>query len=162
MSLIKAQLVRLIATDTGLTQKKSAEALKVLLDALTESLRRGDSVRISGFGKFYLRNQKERRIRHPRTGKFIIAGRKNYAKFRNFKALHKAINYFDLDLDEFNRENELILQQLFEIIEYSGDYKEVQEEEDGDMWYKAAICLGFIFIALLTSEMALLYRPFLK
>jgi nucleoid DNA-binding protein len=130
MSLRKAQLVSFIATDTGLTQKKSAEALRVLLDILIESLRSGDSVKIRGFGKFHLRNQKERKIRHPITGKTITVGRKNNAKFRSFKALHKAINYFDFDLNEFNTENQLILQQLYKLIEYSGDYEEEQEEEE--------------------------------
>ena len=75
MSLRKSQFIRLIATDTGLTQKKSAEALKVLLETLTESLRNGDSVRIRGFGKFYLRKQKKRKIGHPLTGKALIVDR---------------------------------------------------------------------------------------
>ena len=76
MPLIKAQLVRSIATDTGFSQKKSFEILKVLLDSLIETLAKGDSVRIRGFGKFYLRYQKERKLRHPSTGQNIIVGPK--------------------------------------------------------------------------------------
>ena len=125
-----AQLVRLIATDTGLSQKKSSQILKVLLDSLTETLAKGDSVRIRGFGKFYLRNQKERIIRHPLTGKSIIVGPKKIPKFKCFKSLHNAINYYDFDITEFTKENQLILQQLYELIEYSGDYEEEEEEEE--------------------------------
>ena len=127
MPLIKAKLVRSIATDTGFSQKKSFEILKVLLDSLIETLAKGDSVRIRGFGKFYLRYQKERKIRHPSTGQNIIVGPKKTVKFRCFKSLHQEINYFDFLLYKFKRENEIILQQLYDLIVNSGDY---EEEED--------------------------------
>jgi DNA-binding protein HU-beta len=131
MPLRKTELARLIANDTGLTQKKSNEVLKVLMDTLTESLRRGDSVRIRGFGKLFLRNQKELKIRHPITGKSIIVGPKKIANFKSFKALQGTINYYDFDINVFNRENEVILQQLYELIENSRDYEgEMEEEKD--------------------------------
>ena len=124
MPLIKSQLVRSIASNTGFSQKKSFEILKVLLDSLIETLAKGDSVRIRGFGKFYLRYEKERKIRHPSTGQNIIVGPKKTVKFRCFKSLHQEINYFDFYLYEFKRENEIILQQLYHLIENSGYYEE--------------------------------------
>ena len=130
MPLTLTHLVRLIAKDTGLSQKKSSEILKVLLDILTETLAKSDSVRISSFGKFYLVHQKERQIRHPLTGKSIIVGPKKTVKFKCFKSLHQEINYFDFDINEFNRENEIILQQLYDLIENSGDYEEEEGDED--------------------------------
>jgi nucleoid DNA-binding protein len=105
MSLTIAQLVRLIATDTGLSQKKSSETLKVLLNTLTETLEKSDIVRIRGFGKFYLGYQKERKMRHPLTGKSIIVGPKKTVKFKCFKSLHQEINYSYCDINEFKREN---------------------------------------------------------
>jgi len=127
MSSIKTQLTRSIANDTGFSQKKSSEILKVLLDSLTEALAKGDSVRIRGFGKFYLNHQKERKIRHPLTGKSIIVGPKKTVKFRCFKSLDQEINSFNFDINEFIKENELILQQLYDLIENLGDY---EDEED--------------------------------
>ncbi len=97
------------------------------MDSLTETLAKGDSVRIRGFGKFYLRYEKERKIRHPSTGQNIIVGPKKAVKFRCFKSLHQEINYFDFYLYEFKRENEIIFQQLYDLIENSGYY---EEEED--------------------------------
>jgi len=117
MPLLKAQLVRSIAIDTGFTQKKASAILKVLLDSLTGTLAKDDSVRIKGFGKFYLRYQKERKIRNSSTGQNIIIGPKKTVRFKCFKSLHKEINYFDLY--EFKRENEIILQQLYDLIENS-------------------------------------------
>ena len=127
MSLTKVQLVRLIASDTGFTQKKSSEILKVLLHNLTQAIAKGYSVKIRGFGKFYLRYQKSRKIRHPSTGKNFLVEAKRTIKFRCFKSLHQEINYFDFDMDEFNRDNEIILRQLFDMIENSGEYEEEKE-----------------------------------
>ena len=53
MPLIKSQLVRLIASDTGLSQKKSSKMLNLLLGALTDSLAKDNNIKIAGFGKFY-------------------------------------------------------------------------------------------------------------
>lgn len=100
-SLRIGQLARLISTDTGLSLKKSSEILKVLLDTLTAASAMGDSVRIRGFGKFYLRYQKQRKIRHPLTGKSIIVEPKKIAKFQCFKSMHQEIN--DFDINEFNK-----------------------------------------------------------
>ena len=74
MPLTKTQLARLIAADTGLSQKKSAKILNVLIDILKHALASGDSVRIRGFGKFYLKYPKKRTIKHPSTGKNLIIG----------------------------------------------------------------------------------------
>jgi nucleoid DNA-binding protein len=138
MPLTKTQLARLIAADTGLSQKKSAKILNVLIDIIKHALARGDSVQIRGFGKFYLKYQKKRTIKHPSTGDNLIIGQKNIAKFRSFKVLHKEINYYDFDITKFFKENEEILKQLFDLIEYCGDYEE-QDEEKEEIWYKAAI-----------------------
>jgi nucleoid DNA-binding protein len=129
MPLRKTQLAKLIAADTGLSQKTSAEILNILFDILKHALVSGDSVQIRGFGKFYLKYQKERIIRHPSTGESLNIGEKNIAKFRSYKALHKEINYYDFAITKFAKENEVILQQLFDLIEFSGDYEEEQEED---------------------------------
>ena len=83
--------------------------------------------------KLYLKYQKRRKIRHPLTGKSIIVGPKKTVQFKCFKSLYQEINYFEFDMDEFNEENKSILQQLYDLIENSGDYEEEEgegEEED--------------------------------
>ena len=127
MPLIKSQLVRLIASDTGLSQKKSSKMLNLLLEALTDSLAKDNNIKIAGFGKLYLRYQKERKIRHPSTGRNVIVGPKKTVKFKCFKNLRHEINYLDYDLNKFNRVNESILQQLFNLIEKTTDYEEEEE-----------------------------------
>ena len=96
---------------------------------MTSTLANGDSIPIRGFGKFYVSDQKERRIRHSLTGQIIIVGPKRAVKFRSFKFLREEINDLGFDFDEFKRQNKIILQLLYDLIENSGDYEEEEEEE---------------------------------
>ena len=125
MPLTTVQLVKSIATDTGLSQKKSSEILKTLLNSLTDTLSNGGSVRIRGFGKLFLEHRKERKIRHPSTGQSIVIGPQKTVKFKCFKSLHQEINCYDLD--EFKRENEFILQRLYDLLENSWEYEEGED-----------------------------------
>ncbi len=126
MSLTKAQLVKKISSDTGYTQKKSSETLTAMLNIFTAALARGDSISIRGFGKFYSIKQKKKKIRHPSTGQLISSRQKRIIRFKHFKSLRKEINGFEFDLEEFERQNKIILRQLFDLIEKAKDY--VEEE----------------------------------
>jgi len=129
MSLTKTQLIKNIASDTGLIQKKSREILTVMLDIFIAALAIGDIISIRGFGKFYSINQKERKIRHPLTGQIMTVGPRRTIKFKSFKFLREEINDYEFDFDEFRRQNMIILQQLYDLIENSGDYGEDEEED---------------------------------
>ena len=126
MSLTKTQLIKAIASETGFSQKKTSEIYSVLINILTAKLASGDIISISGFGKFYTRNQTKRKIRHPQTGEVIKIGPKRTVKFKFFR---KEINGFELDFDEFKRQNKKILQQLYDLIENSGDCDDEEEED---------------------------------
>lgn len=130
MLLTKTKLIRFIAADTGFSQKKASKIFAVFMDILASTLAGGDSISISGFGKFYVTDQKERKIRHPLTGKIIIVGPKRSVKFKSFKFLREEINDFEFDFDAFKGQNKIILQQLYDLIENSGDYEEEKEEEE--------------------------------
>ena len=129
MSLTKTQLIKAIASETGFSQKKTSEIYSVLINILTAKLANGDNISISGFGKFYARNHTKRKIRHPQTGEVIKIGPKRTVKFKSFKFFLKEINGFELDFDEFKRQNKKILQQLYDLIENSGDYDDEEEED---------------------------------
>lgn len=129
MSLTKAKLIQFISSDTGFSQRKASKIFSVLLDIVTTTLANGDCIPIRGFGKFFVINQKERKIRHPSTGQIIIVGPKRAAKFKSFKFLHGEINDFGFVFNEFKRQNKIILQQLYSLIENSGDYEEEMEED---------------------------------
>lgn len=124
MTLTKAQLIKTIASETGFSQRKISEIYSVLINILTAKLANGDIISISGFGKFYVINQTKRKIRHPETGEVIKIGPKRTVKFKSFKFLRQESNDFGFDFDEFKRQNRIILQQLYDLIENSNDYEE--------------------------------------
>ena len=124
MSLTKAELVKKISSDTGYTQKKSSEILTVILDIITTTLAKGDSISIRGFGKFHSIKMRPRKIRHPSTGQLILSRKKRIVRFKHFKSLRKEINGIEFHLEEFERQNRIILRQLFALIESAEDYVE--------------------------------------
>jgi len=129
MSLTKTQLIKAIASETRLSQKKASEIYSVLMDILTARLLKGDIISIRGFGKFYVSNQTERKIRHPQTGEVIKIGPKKSVKFKPFKFSRDESNDFGFDFEEFKRQNRIILQQLYDLIESSSDYEEADEKD---------------------------------
>ena len=129
MSLTKTQLIKAIASETGFSQKKASEIYSVLMDILTATLANGDIISIRGFGKFYVSEQKERKIRHLLTDQVIKIRPKRTVKFKSFKLLREESNDFVFDFDEFKRQNRIILQLLYDLIENSIDYDEEGEED---------------------------------
>lgn len=58
----KAELTALIAEKTGLTKKSSEEALKAVIESITEALVKGDKVQIVGFGSFEVKSRAEHTV----------------------------------------------------------------------------------------------------
>jgi DNA-binding protein HU-beta len=68
----KAEFVELIANDDRIESKKQAgEAVEAVLDGITKTLARGDSVNFTGFGKFHVAERGARQGVNPRTGERI-------------------------------------------------------------------------------------------
>jgi len=72
MALTKAHLIEAIAEQNGFTRNKSTETVETLLEIIKSSLSSGDDVLISGFGKFCVKEKRERRGRNPATGEDLI------------------------------------------------------------------------------------------
>ncbi len=92
MTLRKAQIVDRIREETGMTRNESFETVESLLDFIKRTLESGEDVLISGFGKFCVRQKRERNGRNPATGdKLIIAPRK-VVRFQHSRKLREKIN----------------------------------------------------------------------
>jgi integration host factor subunit alpha len=92
-TLTKAHIIDEVVERNGFTRKKSIETVEILLELIKQSLESGDDVLISGFGKFCVKNKKQRRGRNPATGKDMIIGRRKVVTFvweqaRNLKLVH--------------------------------------------------------------------------
>lgn len=88
----KQELVSAIAEKAGLTKADSEKALNGMMEAVKESLTKGGSVQLIGFGTFSISERAARTGRNPQTGKEIKIAAKKVAKFKPGKALDEAIN----------------------------------------------------------------------
>ncbi|MFT6332422.1 MAG: DNA-binding protein HU-beta [Lentimonas sp.] len=88
----KTDLIKEIATITGLSQKDSGSALEATLKVITKSLKKKDSVTLIGFGTFKTVKTAARKGRNPQTGKEIQIKASNRIKFTAGKALKEAVN----------------------------------------------------------------------
>ena len=68
MTLAKAQVVGSVSEKLGFTRRRSIETVEILLEIMKKTLESGDDVLISGFGKFCVKDKRERRGRNPATG----------------------------------------------------------------------------------------------
>ena len=71
MTLTKSHLIDAIAEQNGFTKIKSSETIENILEIIKSTLASGDDVLISGFGKFCVKDKRERRGRNPATGERI-------------------------------------------------------------------------------------------
>ena len=92
MTLTKVHLVDSIAEQNGFTKKQSSEAVETILELIKSSLESGEDVLISGFGKFCVKNKRERRGRNPSTGGDMLLRSKKVVAFRCSGILRKKIN----------------------------------------------------------------------
>jgi nucleoid DNA-binding protein len=87
----KQEIVAKIAKDTGITKTSAAAALHSIIDGITKSLKKGDSVAFVGFGTFKTANRKARTARNPQTGAAIKVPKRRVPRFSAGKALKQAV-----------------------------------------------------------------------
>jgi DNA-binding protein HU-beta len=87
----KAELISAIAADSGLSKKDSEKALTAMIDAVTESLVKGEKVQLVGFGIFDVKNRAARTGRNPKTKEAINIPATRTPQFKAGKALRDAV-----------------------------------------------------------------------
>jgi DNA-binding protein HU-beta len=88
----KSQLIEAVASDSGLTKTDSARAIESLLDTVTRTLRKGDEVNITGFGKFSVIKRAARQGVNPRTGERVRIKASKAPKFSAGASLKQAVS----------------------------------------------------------------------
>ncbi|MBV8358074.1 MAG: integration host factor subunit alpha [Deltaproteobacteria bacterium] len=78
----KTDLVEVIYERVGLSRREAAEAVDSVLEIIKDSLRRGEKVKISGFGSFVVSQKRARRGRNPQTGAPLIIGSRCVLSFK--------------------------------------------------------------------------------
>lgn len=88
----KNDLIGVVADKAGLTKADAALAVDAVFDAVTASLKKGEEVRLVGFGTFAVSKRKASIGRNPATGAEIKIPASNQAKFKPGKGLKDSIN----------------------------------------------------------------------
>ena len=91
MALTKNDIVTSIH-DLGFTKKKSVEIIESLLEIIKSSLEKNEDVLISGFGKFCVKQKKQRRGRNPATGDDLMLKERKVVTFKCSGKLRDKIN----------------------------------------------------------------------
>ena len=92
MALTKIQIVDSVSDQIGFTQRHSFEIIETLLEIIKRTLESGEDVLISNFGKFCVKEKRERKGRNPATGQDMILKPKKVVTFKCSDTLRKKIN----------------------------------------------------------------------
>ncbi len=88
----KAELIDAVATAADMSRADATKAVDAVIDTITETLRKGDSVTLVGFGTFEVRARAARTGRNPQTGETIQIKASNTPAFKAGKAFKDAVN----------------------------------------------------------------------
>ena len=87
----KQDLIGQVADRAGLSRADSAKAIETMLEVVTSALKRGDEVRLVGFGNFSVTRRKASVGRNPRTGAPMQIKASSQPKFRPGRILKEAV-----------------------------------------------------------------------
>ena len=92
MALTKKDIVEQVQSGLGFQLKKSVEITETLLEIIKASLEAGDDVLVSGFGKFCVKDKRERKGRNPATGEDAILRARHVVTFKYSRTLRDKVN----------------------------------------------------------------------
>lgn len=87
----RTDLVRQVARQTGLSQRRVAAVLRASEGCIQQALSDGQTVTLAGFGSYYTREQLEGTIRSARTGRAVRVPAHRVAAFRVGAVLRRAV-----------------------------------------------------------------------
>ncbi len=88
----RAQLSEAVYQEVGLSRNESAALVETVLDEIADALARGETVKISSFGSFGVRQKGERIGRNPKTGDEVPIEPRQVLVFRASHVLKDQIN----------------------------------------------------------------------
>ena len=91
-TITRAQLGESVYQEVGLSRNESADLLESVLNLVSDSLSRGETVKISSFGSFSVRQKGQRIGRNPKTGQEVPILPRKVLVFRPSQVLKNRIN----------------------------------------------------------------------
>ncbi|MEO0729897.1 MAG: integration host factor subunit alpha [Pseudomonadota bacterium] len=91
-TLTRADLADAIVNKVGLPRNESQEMVETILSQISTALEKGESVKLSSFGSFGIRQKSERMGRNPKTGKEVPITPRKVLVFRPSALMKQRIN----------------------------------------------------------------------
>lgn len=91
-TITRAQLSEAVYQEVGLSRNESAELLEAVLNHVSDALAKGETVKISSFGSFSVRQKGQRIGRNPKTGEEVPILPRKVLVFRPSQVLKNRIN----------------------------------------------------------------------
>ena len=91
-TLTRADLAEAVFQKVGLPRNESAELVELVLREIVASLERGDTVKLSSFGSFGIRDKGQRIGRNPKTGQEVPITPRRVLVFRASNIMKQRIN----------------------------------------------------------------------
>ena len=88
----RAQLAEAVYQEVGLSRNDSAQLVDVILEEISQSLIKGDMVKLSSFGSFQVRSKAQRIGRNPKTGEEVPILPRRVLVFRASHVLKDKVN----------------------------------------------------------------------
>ena len=88
----KSEMIDAIAEGADISKAAAGRALDAMVEAVTDTLKKGETVNLIGFGTFEVRDRKARTGRNPQTGATINIPAAKSPAFKAGKALKDAVN----------------------------------------------------------------------
>jgi integration host factor subunit alpha len=93
----RADLCEAVYRRVGLSRTESAALVELVLDEITDSIVRGEAVKLSSFGSFIVRSKGQRVGRNPKTGEEVPISPRRVMVFKPSNVLKQKINAGMLD-----------------------------------------------------------------
>jgi len=91
-TMTKADIVERVYEKIGFSKKEASELVEMVFGSLKDKLVKGEKVKISGFGKFEVREKKSRIGRNPQTGDRITISARRVLNFSPSQVLKAMLN----------------------------------------------------------------------
>ncbi|MGR9051750.1 MAG: integration host factor subunit alpha [Gammaproteobacteria bacterium] len=94
MALTKADFAERLFEEIGLNKREAKEMVELFFEEIKGSLENGEQVKLSGFGKFELRDKSSRPGRNPKTGEEIPITARRVVTFRSGQKLKARVEAY--------------------------------------------------------------------
>lgn len=93
MALTKEKIIANVFDEVGLSKNQSRQVVEDMLDLVKSTLSKGESLLVSGFGKFVVKQKRSRRGRNPQTKADLLLRARKVVVFKTSGVLRRRINH---------------------------------------------------------------------